>query len=160
MPKQKITTFLWFDGAAEQAVRFYVSVFPDSKVLSETRWGPGGPLPQGALMTARFQLAGQEFLALNGGPPQRFTEAISLFVDCKDQEEVDELWEKLTADGGEPGRCGWLKDRFGLSWQVIPRALGEMLGDRDPERAGRVARAMMQMDKIDVQRLQEAYEGR
>jgi len=160
MPKQKITPFLWFERDAEEAVRFYVSVFPDSRVLSETRWGPGGPLPAGSLMTARLQLAGQEFLALNGGPPQRFTEAISLLVDCRDQAEVDGLWEKLTAGGGEPGRCGWLKDRFGLSWQVVPSVLGEMLGDRDPARAGRVAQAMMQMDRIDVQRLQAAYEGR
>ena len=157
---QKITTFLWFDDDAEEAIRFYSSIFADSKILDETRWGEGGPLPKGTLMTARFQLAGQEFMALNGGPLYKFTEAISLFVTCETQAEVDELWTKLTAGGGEPGRCGWLKDRFGLSWQVIPRGLSEMLADSDPARARRVAEAMMQMTKLDIQRLEQAYEQR
>ena len=152
---QKIVPFLWFDDDAEEAIRFYSSIFPDSKVLSETRMGPKGPL-----MSARFRLAGQEFMALNGGPMHSFTEAISMFVSCGSQEEVDGLWAKLTADGGEPGRCGWLKDKYGLSWQVIPTALGEMLEDKDPAKAKRVAEAMMKMGKIDIRRLRQAYEGR
>ncbi len=155
----KITPFLWFDDDAEEAIRFYVSIFPDSKMLSESRWGPGGPVPAGTLMSARFQLAGQEFMALNGGPMYRFTEAISLFVDCATQAEVDELWAKLTAGGGEPGQCGWLKDRWGLSWQVIPSCLGEMLGDKDPARAARVGQAMMGMGKLDIAKLKEAHDG-
>jgi predicted 3-demethylubiquinone-9 3-methyltransferase (glyoxalase superfamily) len=158
-PKQKITTFLWYDDDAEEAVRLYTSIFKDSKVLEQTRWGEGGPLPKGALMTARFRLAGQEFMALNGGPMYRFTEAVSLLVDCESQQEVDELWEKLGA-GGEPGRCGWLKDRYGLSWQIIPSVLGKMLGDEDPAKAKRVVDAMMQMGKLDIARLQQAYDGR
>ncbi len=157
---QKITTFLWFDHDAEAAVRFYVTLFPDSKVLDETRWGPGGLVPAGTLMTARFQLAGQQFMALNGGPTYRFTEAISLMIDCATQAEIDDLWGKLTKDGGEPGRCGWLKDRFGLSWQVVPSVLGALLGHRDPAKAGRAAAAMMQMSKLDLRRLQDAHAGR
>lgn len=157
---QKITTFLWFDDDAEEAIRFYVSIFPDSRILSESRWGAGGPVPAGTLMSARFQLAGQEFMALNGGPMFRFTEAISLFVDCETQAEVDALWSKLTANGGEPGRCGWLKDRWGLSWQIVPSSLGTMLADEDPARAARVGQAMMGMGKLDMAALQAAYEGR
>jgi predicted 3-demethylubiquinone-9 3-methyltransferase (glyoxalase superfamily) len=157
--RQKITTFLWFDHEAEEAVRFYLSIFKNSKLLSETRWGEGGPAPKGSLMTARFQLEGQEFMALNGGPQYRFTEAISLLVNCETQKEVDELWEKLGA-GGQPGRCGWLKDRYGLSWQIVPTVLGELLQDPDPVRARRVADAMMQMDKLDLQRLRQAGDGR
>jgi predicted 3-demethylubiquinone-9 3-methyltransferase (glyoxalase superfamily) len=157
---QKITTFLWYDDDAEEAIRFYCSIFPDSKLLAETRWGEGGPVPKGTLMTARFQLAGQEFTALNGGPMYRFNEAISLFVRCNTQREIDELWAKLTSGGGEPGQCGWLKDRFGLSWQVAPDALAEMLGDADPARAQRVGAAMMQMGKLDLERLKKAYDGR
>jgi predicted 3-demethylubiquinone-9 3-methyltransferase (glyoxalase superfamily) len=157
--RQKITTFLWYDDDAEEAVRFYTSIFKGSKVLEESRWGEGGPLPEGTLMTARFQLAGQEFMALNGGPMDRFTEAISLLVDCESQHEVDGLWEKL-GEGGEPGRCGWLKDRYGLSWQIIPSVLGEMMGDKDPAKAKRVVEAMLQMDKLDIARLQKAYDGR
>jgi predicted 3-demethylubiquinone-9 3-methyltransferase (glyoxalase superfamily) len=157
--KQKITTFLWFNDDAEEAIRLYTSVFKDSKVLSETRWGEGGPRPKGTLMTARFQLAGQEFMALNGGPQYRLTEAISLLVDCETQEEVDELWEKLSA-GGEPGRCGWLKDRYGLSWQIVPSVLGRLLGDKDAEKAKRVAEAMMGMGKLDIRGLQKAYDQR
>lgn len=161
MPKpQKITTFLWYDDDAEEAIRFYCSVFPDSKILSETRWGEGGPVPKGTLMTATFQLAGQEFMALNGGPMYRFNEAISLFVRCNTQREIDETWAKLTSGGGEPGQCGWLKDRYGLSWQVAPDSLAGMLGDEDPARAQRVGAAMMQMGKLDLERLKKAYDGR
>lgn len=159
-PKQEITTFLWYDRDAEEAIRFYSSIFKDSKVLEESRWGEGGPVPKGTLMTARFQLAGQEFIALNGGPHFRFNEAISLLVTCETQAEVDELWEKLTAGGGEPGQCGWLKDKFGLSWQVIPTTLTRLMADKDPVKAQRVAAAMMQMTKIDIRRLQQAYDQR
>src|ERR1700682_349502 len=138
---QKITPFLWFDGKAEEATRFYVSIFKNSKVLSPTT----------------FQLDGQEFIAFNGGPHFTFTPAISLFVNCETQQEVDELWEKLS-EGGEKGRCGWLKDKFGLSWQIIPSVLGRLLQDKNAEKAERVRKAMLQMDKIDVNRLQRAYD--
>ena len=160
MKKQKITTFLWFDDDAEEAIRFYCSIFPDSKVLAETRWGEGGPAPAGTLMTAAFQLAGQEFMCLNGGPAFRFNEAISLLVHCNTQREIDDMWAKLTAGGGEPGQCGWLKDKYGLSWQVVPDALPEMMGDKDPARARRVSAAMMQMGKLDLAALKKAYDGR
>jgi predicted 3-demethylubiquinone-9 3-methyltransferase (glyoxalase superfamily) len=156
---QKITTFLTFDGQAEEAVRFYTSVFEGSRILSERRYGPAGPGPEGSLMTASFELAGQEFMALNGGPSFEFSQGVSLFVDCETQDEVDELWEKLTADGGQPGPCGWLTDRFGVSWQIVPRALGELLGDEDPEKANRVMEAMLGMQKIEVDGLRRAYEG-
>jgi predicted 3-demethylubiquinone-9 3-methyltransferase (glyoxalase superfamily) len=157
--QQKITAFLTFDGRAGEAVALYTSVFPDSTVTSETRYGPAGPGPEGELMTATFELAGQEFAALNGGPSFEFSQGISLFVDCADQTEVDELWEKLSADGGEPGRCGWLTDRFGVSWQIVPRALGELLGDEDREKSARVMQAMLQMGKIEVDELRRAYDG-
>jgi predicted 3-demethylubiquinone-9 3-methyltransferase (glyoxalase superfamily) len=160
MPRQKITTFLWFDHDAEEAIRFYSSIFPDSKVLAETRWGPGGPVPEGTLMSARFRLAGQEFMALNGGPAFHFTEAISLFVTCETQAEVDELWTKLTAGGGEPGQCGWLKDKYGLSWQIVPSTLEGMLNDADTARAKRVMGALMQMTKLELRKLQQAYDGK
>ncbi|MGC1437876.1 MAG: VOC family protein [Terriglobales bacterium] len=153
----KITPFLWFDDQAEEAMNFYVSIFKNSKVGSVTRYGDAGPGPKGTVMSARFQLDGQDFFALNGGPLFKFTEAISFFVNCETQEEVDELWEKLTAGGGTPQRCGWLKDKYGLSWQIIPKALGEMLGDKDPQKSQRVMQAMLQMNKIDIQRLKEAY---
>jgi predicted 3-demethylubiquinone-9 3-methyltransferase (glyoxalase superfamily) len=153
----KITPFLWFDDKAEEAMNFYVSIFKNSKVGSVTRYGDAGPGPKGTVMSARFQLDGQDFFALNGGPLFKFTEAISFFVNCETQEEVDELWEKLTAGGGTPQRCGWLKDKYGLSWQIIPKALGEMLGDKDPRKSQRVMQAMLQMNKIDIQRLKEAY---
>ena len=155
---QKITPFLWFDDDAEEAMRFYVSIFKNSKVVSVSRYGDEGPGPKGAVMTATFQLDGQEFIALNGGPHFKFTEAISFFVSCKTQEEVDELWEKLS-EGGEKGRCGWLKDKYGLSWQIVPTVLGEMLRDEDPEKSRRVMKAMLQMDKIDIKTLKQAYEG-
>ncbi len=153
----KITPFLWFDDKAEEAMNFYVSIFKNSKVGSVTRYGDAGPGPKGTVMSATFQLDGQDFFALNGGPLFKFTEAISFFVNCETQEEVDELWEKLTAGGGAPQRCGWLKDKYGLSWQIIPKALGEMLGDKNPQKSQRVMQAMLQMNKIDIQRLKEAY---
>ena len=155
----KITTFLTFDHQAEAAVRLYVSAFKDSRILSESRWGEGGPGPAGALMSCEFELAGQRFVALNGGPSFAFSDGISLFVSCETQAEVDELWAKLTADGGEPGRCGWLKDPFGVSWQIVPTALGEMLGDPNRAKAGRAMQAMLQMSKIDIEGLRRAFEG-
>ena len=156
--QQNITPFLWFDNNAEEAMNHYVSIFKNSKIVSVNRYGDAGPGPSGSVMTATFELNGQEFIALNGGPEFPFTEAISFFVDCDTQQEVDELWDKL-CEGGQPSQCGWLKDKYGLSWQIIPRALGEMLGDKDPEKAGRAMRAMLQMQKIDVQRLKDAYDG-
>lgn len=154
---QKIKTYLWFDNNAEEAANFYTSIFKSSKVLDVMRYGDAGPGPKGAAMLVTFQLEGQEFIALNGGPQFKFTEAISLLVDCKSQEEVDELWEKLTADGGSPSACGWLKDKFGLSWQIVPTVLIEMLKDKDPEKSKRVMEAMLQMSKIDIGKLKEAY---
>ena len=154
---QKITPFLWFDDKAEEAMNFYVSIFKNSKIVSVTRYGEGGPGPKGTVMTATFQLDGQEFMALNGGPHFKFTEAISFFVNCETQEEVDEFWEKLS-EGGEKSRCGWLKDKYGLSWQIVPTVLGEMLQDKDAEKSKRVMKAMLQMDKIDIKTLKQAYE--
>lgn len=152
---KKITPFLWFDNQAEDAANFYVSVFKNSKVLEVSRYGEGGPGPAGTVMVINFTLDGQEFSALNGGPQYQFTEAISFQIDCGGQDEVDYLWDNLTA-GGEPGPCGWLKDKFGLSWQVVPRRLVELLQDPDPEKAGRVMQAMMQMGKIEIAKLEEA----
>lgn len=157
---QKIAPFLWFNDNAEEAMKFYVSVFKNSKIVSTDRYGDAGPGPKGTLMSGTFQLEGQEFYALNGGPQFKFTEAISLFVNCETQQEVDELWAKLTADGGEASQCGWLKDKFGLSWQIIPTALGEMLGDKDPERSKRVMEAMLKMRKIDITALEQARDQR
>lgn len=156
---QKITTFLTFNDQAGEAVDLYVSTFKNSRIVNAQYYGPGGPGPEGSLMRAEFELDGQRFMALNGGPSFSFAEGISLFVNCETQAEVDELWETLSA-GGEKGPCGWLKDRFGVSWQIIPTALGELLGDPDPEKAGRVMQAMLQMSKIDIAGLQQAYEGR
>jgi predicted 3-demethylubiquinone-9 3-methyltransferase (glyoxalase superfamily) len=144
-----ITPFLWFDTEAEAAATFYVSIFKNSKVLNMTRYGEAGPGPNGSVMTVAFELDGQEFIALNGGPHFKFTEAVSFSVDCKTQEEVDAFWEKLS-DGGEEGPCGWLKDRYGLSWQINPTILGEMLNDADPQKAKRVMEAMLKMKKIDI----------
>ncbi len=152
---QKITPFLWFDQDAEQAMNFYCLIFRDSKVGDVTRYGKEGPGPEGTVMTASFHLHGQEFVALNGGPLFNFTEAVSFVVNCETQEEVDEFWEKLS-EGGEKGRCGWLKDKFGLSWQVVPVVLTEMVQDKDVERSQRVMKAMMQMEKIDINRLEQA----
>ena len=154
---QKITPFLWFNSNAEEAMNFYVSVFRNSKIVNLSRYGDAGPGPKGTVISGTFQLAGQQFHALNGGPQYKFTEAISLFVNCESQEEVDELWEKLSK-GGEKSRCGWLKDRFGLSWQVIPSVLGKLLRDKDPEKSKRVMQAMLQMDKIDIKKLEQAYD--
>ena len=154
---KKITPFLWFDGKAEEAMNFYVSVFKNSRVVSVSRYGEGGPRPKGSVMSATFQLDGQDFLALNGGPEFQFTPAISFFVNCETQREVDELWEKLSA-GGKPERCGWLKDKYGLSWQIIPSVLGQMLGDKDRQKSKRVMQAMLQMDKIDIAKLKAAYD--
>ena len=156
---QKIVTFLWFDDNAEEAMKFYTSVFKNSKILGTTRYGEAGPGKPGTVMTGSFQIEGQEFNVLNGGPQFKFNEAISLFVNCETQEEVDELWEKLTADGGQESQCGWLKDKFGLSWQIIPRQLGEMLGDKDPVKAKRAMEAMLKMKKIDIKALQDARDG-
>lgn len=151
---KKITPFLWFDTQAEEAMNFYISIFKNSKVGSVQRAGPEGPV-----MSVTFQLEGQDFMALNAGPQFQFNEAISFFVDCKTQEEVDELWAKLTADGGEESMCGWLKDKYGLSWQIVPSVLGEMLGDRDPQKAQRTLQAMLKMQKIVIADLQKAYAG-
>ncbi len=153
---QKITPFLWFDNQAEEAINFYTSIFKNSKIVNVSRYGEAGPGPKGTVMTATMQIEGQEFMVLNGGPQYKFTEAISFFVNCKTQEEVDMLWAKLS-DGGEEGPCGWLKDKFGVSWQIIPTALGELLGDPDPVKAQNVMRAMLQMKKIDISKLKEAH---
>ena len=154
---QKITPCLWFDNNAEEAVNHYLSIFKNSKINKVLRCGDAGPGPKGSVLTIAFQLEGQDFIALNGGPIFKFNEAISLSVDCKSQIEVDDLWEKLSA-GGQESQCGWLKDKFGLSWQVVPSALVEMLQDPDPEKAKRVMAAMMQMGKIDIAKLKQAYD--
>jgi len=153
----KITPFLWFDGQAEEAAGFYVSIFPNSRILSVTRYGEAGPGPAGSVMTVVFELDGQRFIALNGGPQFKFTEAISFSVDCGTQEEVDRYWERLSLDG-EEGPCGWLTDKYGLSWQVNPALLGKMLADPDPRKSERVMGAMLKMRKIDIAALREAYE--
>ena len=154
---QKITPFLWFHSQAEEAANFYVSIFKDSRIKSVSRYGEGGPGAKGSVMSVTFQLEGQDFMALNGGPLFSFTPAVSFFVNCETQQEIDELWEKLTAGGGEV-RCGWLKDKYGLSWQIVPTALGEMLQDPDPEKSKRVMQALMQMNKLDIAALKQAYE--
>lgn len=156
---QKLVTYLWFDGNAEEAMKFYVSIFKDSKILNTARYPDGGPGHPGKVMTATFQLEGQQFHALNGGPQFKFTEAISILVNCETQQEVDDLWTKLTAGGGEESQCGWLKDKFGLSWQIIPTALGEYLGDKDPVKAKRAMEAMLKMKKIDIKALKDARDG-
>jgi len=155
---QKITPFLWFDSNAEEALNFYTGIFENSKILSIARYSDAGPGPKGSVMTVEFELDGQPFIALNGGPQFKFTEAISFSVDCKTQKEVDEFWEKLSA-GGEQGPCGWLKDKYGLSWQISPSILGEMLSDPDPEKSKRVMEAMLKMKKIEIEGLKRAYAG-
>ncbi len=155
---QKITTFLTFNDQAEEAVRLYTSVFADSRIVSTTRYGDAGPGPKGSLMTAAFELDGQNFVALNGGPSFTFSQGISLLVNCESQAEVDEYWEKLS-EGGEEGPCGWLTDRFGVSWQIVPTVLPKLLGDPDPEKAGRVMLAMLQMKKMDIAALERASRG-
>ena len=154
---QKITPFLWFNDKAEEAMNFYTSIFKNSKVGTVSRYGEEGPGPKGTVMSATFELDGLEFIALNGGPEFTFSPAISFFVNCETQEEVDELWEKLS-EGGEKQRCGWLRDKYGLSWQIIPSILGEMLQDEDAEKSQRVMEAMLKMDKIDIKELKQAYE--
>ena len=153
----KITPFLWFDGKAEEAMNFYVSIFKNAKIVGVTRYGEAGPGPKGTVMTAKFELDGQEFVALNGGPQFTFTEAISFVVNCATQQEVDEFWEKLS-EGGEKSRCGWLKDKYGLSWQVVPTVLVEMIQDKDAEKSKRVMQTMLQMDKLDINTLKQAYQ--
>lgn len=157
---QKITTYLWFDDDAEEAMKFYCSLFKNSKILSTSRYPEGSPGNAGTLMIGSFQLDGQEFMALNGGPQFSFTEAISLLVNCENQQEVDELWSKLTADGGQESQCGWLKDKFGVSWQIIPKQLSEMIGDKDPVKAKRAVEAMLKMRKIDIKAMERARDGR
>lgn len=158
-PIQRITPFLWFDSQAEEAAKFYTSIFKNSKVGSVTRYAEGGPGPKGGVMTVAFELDGQQFVALNGGPQFKFTEAISFVVNCETQAEVDEFWEKLS-EGGEKVQCGWLKDEYGLSWQIVPTVLGEMFQDKDPARSQRVMKALLQMKKLDIQGLKKAYEQR
>jgi predicted 3-demethylubiquinone-9 3-methyltransferase (glyoxalase superfamily) len=155
---QKITPCLWFDNNAEEAVRFYASVFQNSKIEKVSRYGKNAPMPEGTALTVAFQLEGQSFLALNAGPIFKFTEAISFVVNCETQKEIDEFWKKLSA-GGQEQQCGWLKDKFGLSWQIVPVQLGEMLQDKDPEKAGRVMQVLMKMVKLDLDALEKAYNG-
>ncbi len=154
---RKITPFLWFDRQAEEAMNHYVAIFKNSKIVSVTRYGEAGPGAAGAVMVGAFQLDGQDFLALNGGPQFKFTEAISFVVSCDSQEEIDDLWTRLSA-GGAAGQCGWLKDKFGLSWQIVPRVLPELLQDPDPVRSARVMQALMQMTKLDIARLEHAHQ--
>ena len=160
---QKITPHLWFDNNAEEAMKFYTSVFKNSKIISINRY-PDEPLNEhwqgmaGKVIHGVFELEGQRFMALDGGPMFKFTEATSLYVECESQEEVDYFWEKLTADGGEESMCGWLKDKYGLSWQIVPKQLDELMADKDPERTGRVMQALLQMKKIDIEGLKQAYE--
>ena len=156
---QKITTFLWFNNDAEEAANYYTSIFKNSKILDVSRYGEVGPGPKGSVMIVKFQLAGQEFVALNGGPQFKFTEAISLMVNCESQQEIDELWRKLTA-GGQESQCGWLKDKFGLSWQIVPTELGKLMSAKDPAKANRVMQALLQMKKLDIAKLQQAAEGK
>jgi predicted 3-demethylubiquinone-9 3-methyltransferase (glyoxalase superfamily) len=153
---QKITPFLWFNGKAEEAANLYTSVFKNSKIGRIARYGEAGPGSKGAVMSVTFQLDGQEFIALNGGPQFTFSPAVSFLVSCETQEEVDQLWEKLS-EGGQKQRCGWLQDKYGLSWQIVPAVLGKMLHDQDPEKSKKVMKAMLQMDKIDIARLEQAY---
>jgi predicted 3-demethylubiquinone-9 3-methyltransferase (glyoxalase superfamily) len=155
----KITPFLWFDSQAEEAANFYVSIFKNSKILAIARYGKSGPGPEGSAMTVEFQLDGQRFVALNGGPHFKFTEAISFVIGCETQQEVDEYWEKLS-EGGEESVCGWLKDKYGLSWQIVPSVMSKLLGDKDAEKANRVMGAMLKMKKIVIADLEQAYEGK
>jgi predicted 3-demethylubiquinone-9 3-methyltransferase (glyoxalase superfamily) len=153
---QKITPFLWFDNNAEEAVKLYASIFKDSKVLATSRYGDTGPGPKGTVMTISFQIHGQNFMALNGGPQFKFTEAVSFVVNCDTQQEIDTYWEKLLEGGGKPSQCGWLKDRFGLSWQIVPTILGELVKEGDPQKSARVMKAVLQMVKFDINKLKEA----
>jgi predicted 3-demethylubiquinone-9 3-methyltransferase (glyoxalase superfamily) len=157
--QKKITTFLTFNDQAEEAMNLYTSLIPNSKITSTRRYGEAGPGPEGSLMTGTFELDGQEFMALNGGPSFVFAQGISLFVECETQEEVDRLWDKLSEGGGQEHPCGWVTDKFGVSWQIIPRILGELLDDEDPAKANRVMNAMLQMGKIEIEGLKKAYES-
>jgi len=157
---KKINPFLWFDSEAEEAAKFYVGIFKNSKIGKITHYGEDGPRPKGSVMTVEFTLDRVDFVALNGGPQFKFTEAISFSVNCETQDEIDYFWEKLSADGGSTGPCGWLKDKFGLSWQVSPVVLGDMLSDQDAAKSQRVMAAMLEMEKIDIAKLQSAYAGR
>ena len=155
---QKITPFLWFNDNAEEAMNFYISIFKNSKVVSVSRYGDAGPGPKGSVMVGKFEIEGQEFMALNGGPIYKLTPAVSFVVNCETQQEVDDFWDKLTA-GGQPIQCGWLTDKYGVSWQIVPTILGTLMADKDPAKSGRVMKAMLQMIKIDVAGLQRAYNG-
>ncbi len=155
---QKITPFLWFNNNAEEAMNHYTSIFKNSKIVGVSRYGDAGPGPKGTVITGTFEIEGQQFYVLNGGPQFKFTEAISLFVNCETQDEVDELWAKLS-EGGEESRCGWLKDKFGLSWQIVPAILGKLLNSPNKEKSKRAMQAMMQMGKLDIAALQKAYDG-
>ena len=156
---QKIIPFLWFDGKAEEAIKLYTSVFKNSKVINITYWADGGPFPKGQVMNGSFELDGQQFYAFDAGPMFKFTEATSFYINCETQEEIDHFWNKLTADGGQESRCGWVKDKFGLSWQIVPPILGQLLGDQDRSKAGRAMQAMLQMNKIIIADLQKAFDG-
>ena len=155
---QKITPFLWFDNNAEQAAQFYTSIFKNSKILNVSRYGDAGPSPKGSVMVVNFQLEGQQFTALNGGPLFKFSEAFSFVVNCETQKEIDEYWNKLTSGGGKESQCGWLKDKFGFSWQIVPTALGKLMGD--PKKANRVMQALLQMKKLEIATLEDAAEGK
>ena len=156
---QKIAPFLWFDGKAEEAIKLYTSVFKNSRIVNISYWGKGSPFPEGQVMTGIFELDGQQFYAFDAGPQFKFTEAISFFVNCETQEEIDHFWNKLTANGGQESMCGWLKDKFGISWQIVPPVLGKMLSDKDKARSGRVMQAMMGMKKLIIADLEKAYKG-
>ncbi|MCE7698979.1 MAG: VOC family protein [Methanobacterium paludis] len=155
---QKIIPFLWFDGKAEEAANFYTSIFKNSKIVTIMRYGEAGPGPEGTVMSATLELDGQEFIALNGGPQFTFSPAISFFINCQTQKEVDELWEKFSKDGEKQGP-GWIKDKYGVSWQIVPTLLSKLLNDPDPEKSQRVMKAMLQMDKLDIEKLKHAYKG-
>jgi predicted 3-demethylubiquinone-9 3-methyltransferase (glyoxalase superfamily) len=159
MANQKITPFLWFDNQAEEAAQFYTSIFKNSKILEVSRYGESGPGPKGSVMVVKFQIAGQEVTALNGGPRFKFSEAFSFVVSCENQKEIDEYWSKLTSGGGQESMCGWLRDKFGFSWQIIPADLGKLMGQKDPKRANRVMEALLQMKKLDVAKLTTAAAG-
>ena len=156
---QKITPFLWFDNNAEEAINFYTSVFKNGKIKDVSRYGKGAPLAEGTVMTGTFEIEGQEFYVLNGGPLFQFSPAISFFVHCENQEEIDMLWEKLSSEGGNEGRCGWVTDRYGVSWQIVPTILSSLLHDEDTEKSARVMQAMLRMNKMDIETLKKSYEG-
>ena len=158
MATQKITPFLWFDNQAEEAAQFYTSIFKNSKILNVSRYGDAGPGPKGSVMVVSFQLEGQQFTALNGGPLFKFSEAFSFVVNCENQQEIDHYWTKLTSNGGQESQCGWLKDKFGFSWQIVPTALGKLMSG-DPKKSNRVMQALLQMKKLDIATLEEAAAG-